>query len=531
MSDIGLIRGLEVADEPGQIVVLEVSTGTPGPPGTLEWATATGGGVILTGGQDNPNPTPTLATQAALNGLAARVTTLERRPIIDAEFVQDTVGAMFPGATYNDTAGTITLPAGSDPEAVRDTVAGFMRAGVNVTVTHDDAGDTLTLGASGGVAASTTPRGTGGVPFQTVTRSLTSNAWTALTPSSPRQAFDEEVVGFVDANNEIKLPGGVADVTGSGVVAGGAYYVEFPASGSTLNMKIIPPLTADGKTAGGEQWPTPAQVNVDRRYYEVGRVYADGSKLYMRLWNKPVQVSTQPSPVKRVNVAGLAYDADLIANGTLVRMVQGAAQNGAAPKLKANGDAGVPATYALSPILKDVAGTQRNVLMLEVPFGADDYRYPAAWDTQLGGELLEEFQSDSNFDTARPRLMFCSSGGMAAGQLGTQYTLKIFGTSMAIVRSTSDGRTISGDTTLSASANVTFTANELWSFRLRVDEATKAVSVRAWKSGTAEPTAWQIDSFVIPELTAGRWGWAFRNGVNAITRAALAPNGVTATHA
>lgn len=83
---------------------------------------------------------------------AGRITALEARPTLTAEYVQDIVGAMIPGATYDDAAGTLTLPAGqtADPENIRDLVAAFAVAGTGVTITHNDAGDTLTISATGG---------------------------------------------------------------------------------------------------------------------------------------------------------------------------------------------------------------------------------------------------------------------------------------------------------------------------------------------------------------------------------------------
>lgn len=46
----------------------------------------------------------------------------------------------------------------SDPEYIRDTVAAFVAAGSNVTVTHDDVANTLTIDASGGGGGGSSPQ-------------------------------------------------------------------------------------------------------------------------------------------------------------------------------------------------------------------------------------------------------------------------------------------------------------------------------------------------------------------------------------
>ena len=109
---------------------------------------------------------------------------------LDAEAVQDIVGQML-GETqghYDDATGTYTinLPAGSSmtDEQVQDIVGALIRAGNNVTVAYDDAGNTLTIsstggGGSGGGTTNLPPAGTAG----NVLTSDGSN-WVSSAPTS-----------------------------------------------------------------------------------------------------------------------------------------------------------------------------------------------------------------------------------------------------------------------------------------------------------------------------------------------------------
>jgi len=80
---------------------------------------------------------------------------------LDAEGVQDVLGAMVTqaGGTYNDTAGTITLPSSGggtatfDAEAVRDAIGTAMSGTGMVTVTSNDAADTIVVSGSSALAA------------------------------------------------------------------------------------------------------------------------------------------------------------------------------------------------------------------------------------------------------------------------------------------------------------------------------------------------------------------------------------------
>lgn len=82
----------------------------------------------------------------------------------DPETVRDIIGAaLVAGAnvtiTVNDAGDTITISAATDPEVVRDTIAATLVAGANVTITTDDAANTITISAAGGGGGS----GGGGV--------------------------------------------------------------------------------------------------------------------------------------------------------------------------------------------------------------------------------------------------------------------------------------------------------------------------------------------------------------------------------
>lgn len=74
------------------------------------------------------------------------------------ELIRDTIGtALVAGSnvtiTPNDAGDTITIAAtggSTDPEVVRDTIAAALVAGTNVTITPNDGADTITIAASGG---------------------------------------------------------------------------------------------------------------------------------------------------------------------------------------------------------------------------------------------------------------------------------------------------------------------------------------------------------------------------------------------
>mgnify|MGYP000489339863 CR=1 FL=1 len=118
-------------------------TGATGPAGR-GIATITVSGGHLTGTYSDGTPWDAGALPAGSGGG------------LDAEAVQDIVGAMLGEAQghYDDAAGTYTMtfPQGRTDEEIQDVVAALIQAGANVTKTYDDAGNVLTISATGGDA-------------------------------------------------------------------------------------------------------------------------------------------------------------------------------------------------------------------------------------------------------------------------------------------------------------------------------------------------------------------------------------------
>ena len=79
---------------------------------------------------------------------------------LTSEQVMDTIAAMLVAGTnvtltYNDAANTLTIDStggggGLTAEQVMDTIATMLVAGSNITLTYNDAGDSLTIASSGG---------------------------------------------------------------------------------------------------------------------------------------------------------------------------------------------------------------------------------------------------------------------------------------------------------------------------------------------------------------------------------------------
>ncbi|MFC4426198.1 hypothetical protein [Deinococcus navajonensis] len=143
---------------------------------------------------------------------AARLSSLEARPVLDTEAIQDIVGAMLPGATYNDAAGTITLPPDQTltPEQVQDIVGAFVAAGSNATVTYDDAANTLTISSTGGSQttgltavshdATLSGDGTPASPLKVVGGSSSSGSSVATIPVGGVRAWIDAAQAYIPAD-------------------------------------------------------------------------------------------------------------------------------------------------------------------------------------------------------------------------------------------------------------------------------------------------------------------------------------------
>ena len=124
-------------------------------------------------------------------------------------------------------------------EAVRDLVADFIVGGTNVTATHNDAGDSLTLAASGSggsgialtdlsVATEATPAGDGAISYNnsngqftyTPAVNITGNAATATALAASKDFTVGEIDHAFDGSANIDLSEAVRDLVAGFIVAG-----------------------------------------------------------------------------------------------------------------------------------------------------------------------------------------------------------------------------------------------------------------------------------------------------------------------
>lgn len=230
--------------------------GPPGPPGgAVDATTTTKGSVQLAGdlsgtasaptvpGLAGKAPlaspsftgTPTAPTQAAGNNSTRLATTAfvsaALSALVDAApGTLDTLNEL--AAALGDDpnfAATVTAALGSKvstsdaPELIRDTVAAALVAGANVTITPNDAGDTITIAAAGGGAAG-----------PTVIQSVIVNTGTETRPVGP------DVVIWIDAD-ELGAANALAT---DPIITPGASGGTGAAANPTFFASSIPPVAS-----------------------------------------------------------------------------------------------------------------------------------------------------------------------------------------------------------------------------------------------------------------------------------------------
>lgn len=382
----------------------------------------------------------------------------------------------------------------------------------------------------GTTSAASEPRGTGGTTGRLTSRTPGTFARYDAKNTDPLASLDRRLLALIDVDNKPILEGQTGRVTGlAGFTAGKRYRLDVaPAVGQT-NLVATP----DDPLPNG--WPDATIWNVNQHMLIVGSCIADGSELYFKMASELLaQPTATPAPVvvKRMDIslATWPYDTDLFTAGLLYKQL---VNTGASvPRILADDHTGVPTPAAVSPLMKDVSGTQRRVFIRSRPFATLEMMSPADWPDQLGGEMLLMFACDSsNFTSNTPFLYFSGTGTNAAGAAGEYHRVRGLSSNLTIEKIVTSGNTISSTTSLAGNKGVVWTANEYWHLRVKVDSAQKVVYARAWKEGTAEPTTWLHDAVSVPDVKSGRWGWGFANGYNRVVKAALAPEGTAASYA
>lgn len=121
--------------------------------------------------------------------------------------------------------GTGGAGGGTDAEVVRDTIAAALVAGPNVTITPNDAGDTITISSSGGGV--TDPE----VVRDTMGSALVAGSNVTITPND---AGDQIVIASIDTNTTD--PEVVRDTIGSTLVAGANVTISVNDAGDTITI-------------------------------------------------------------------------------------------------------------------------------------------------------------------------------------------------------------------------------------------------------------------------------------------------------
>lgn len=155
------------------------------------------------------------------------------------EVVQDTVAIALntPGSgitvSYNDTTAKITIAV--DPEFLRDTIASFVVAGANMTVTHDDTANTLTLASSGGGSTDAE------VVRDTMAAALVAGTNVTITPND---AGDTITIAATDTNTTD--PEVVRDTIAAALTAGSGITITPNDGADTIALAVTGRLLTKG---------------------------------------------------------------------------------------------------------------------------------------------------------------------------------------------------------------------------------------------------------------------------------------------
>lgn len=466
--------------------------------------------------------------QGRLQTVESRVSTLEGRPVLTAEYVQDVVGGMIPGATYDDAAGTLTLPAGStiDAEAVRDIVAAFAVAGSNVTVTHNDVGNTLTFAAAGtgggtigpaGADGRLAPRSTGGSPGQLCYRK-DDGTLAALTPAMDAE-FDRELV-MLNKDNQAVIAGHPADVTGmSAFVSGRDMYVVTPGTSTAPNLA---PTAADGS------YPVSAEPNATQRFLLAGRCTTSGTNTVFTLSTRAyVARSGMAAAAPTVTTKYLdATDFPLNANAVPSVMTNFFSSTGQGPfplTKRTDADSAGGTGFQASPVTETISGAATGVSGQHYSYGGLHILTPnvsAGWDAQENGSWFYQFQTGTGsgggtMDVSRPGLGLRMVAPIDASTPGRALGLRLFNNTLVLQQITLNlDRTfvITDIVAVGVPVAVNVVQNIL------ADLRGTDLKVKVWAAGTAEPAAWTVERPNIPITGAGVAGVLMRQDWHRIHR-------------
>lgn len=298
--------------------------------------------------------------------------------VTDAEAVRDIVGATLTAGTnvtvtVNDAADTITISSTGDPEFVRDTIAAALVAGTNMSVVIDDVANTITLNATD--TNTTDPEvvmdtvAAGIVAGANITKTYDDVAGTLTITSTDTNTTDPEVV---------------MDTVSTGIVAGTNVTTVYDDVAGTLTIsstdtnttdpEVVRDTIATALTAGANIAITPDDVGdkITVAATGVATLDADGDVPASQL----DKVRAVPIAGRIVTVADTLGAADdvLYVDGAVTITVSAAALGGSSVIQIGTGQvtlaAGVGVT--LQGNLK-TAGQWQGVSIYERPGVADTY--------------------------------------------------------------------------------------------------------------------------------------------------------------